>query len=93
MRQSKRKKSLVLKICFYRWNDFESIAGDDENHMRILSVILGVLLWVFIPVAFVIGILFGLFAGGIGGGLLCALGVPLVLFLLGLAMIVSGLRH
>lgn len=66
---------------------------DEEMNMKIVHVLLGLFLWVCIPVAFVIGIIFGLFAGGIGGGLLCAIGVPFILFILGLFFLLSGIKH
>jgi len=60
--------------------------------MKITRILLGLFLWVCVPVAFGAGIVFGLFGGGVGGGLLCALGVPLILFILGLLLIIQGIK-
>jgi uncharacterized membrane protein len=58
--------------------------------MKTGNVILAIFLWLCIPASFIFGGLFGLFGGGIGGGVICAIGAPLIFFILGLIVLLTG---
>ncbi len=58
--------------------------------MRILYIILGIFLWLCIPAVLIIGAFLGYLAADIGGGLLCALGSPVILFIIGIFFMQLG---
>jgi len=56
------------------------------------NVILAIFLWLCIPASFFLGGIFGIVGGGIGGGAMCAIGAPLILFILGLVALITGME-
>jgi hypothetical protein len=60
--------------------------------MKIGNVILAIFLWLCIPASFAIGVIFGLFTGGVGGGVICAIGAPLIFFILGTIALLTGME-
>ncbi len=60
--------------------------------MKTGNVILAIFLWLCIPASFFLGGIFGIVGGGIGGGAMCAIGAPLILFILGLVALITGME-
>lgn len=58
--------------------------------MKVGNVILAIFFWLCIPTAFFFGTFFGIVGGGIRGGFVFGIGLPLLLFLLGVIALWTG---
>jgi len=73
-------------------DDLFRISKGEEKAMKTGNVILAIFLWLCIPSSIGAGFLLGVFSGNIVGGLMCAIGAPLIFFILGLIALLSGME-